>query len=337
MNAGLVSLLTVGNGTVSGGHLYNQHMVDQARRHDARVQLVPVTENPDFSNLAGQIVVDSIVAARVGRALPTEPGPLAALVHQVPGGVDGTHRARRARRTADLRLYGMCRLVMAASPSLADGLLEDGIPAAHVEVVPPGCDLPTVAEGSQIDLRRGRKLALLNVANWLPSKGIDDLLDVVESLPPGEAVLHLVGSGEVDVRHARHLAGRLRGLGDGVIVHGQVSPQEMARLYSSADALVTTSRNEGYATVVAEALRAGLPVLGWGVGNIPNLVADGREGRLFDVGDTAGLREEILSLAEDGARLEGLRSKAAVRGRQLPTWQDTGDRFFDALQGILDR
>ena len=336
MSPRLISLLTVAETTVSGGHLYNQHMAREASRHGAQVRLVPVDDGPDLGNLAGQVVIDSIVAARVGKALPAEPGPLAALVHQVPGGVDGTHRARRARRSADLRLYGMCRLVMAASPSLADGLIEDGISPRRIEVVPPGCDLP-VADPSGVDLRRGRKLALLNVANWLPNKGIDELIDVAESLPRGDFTLHLVGSRDVDPRHARHIAGRLQGLGDGVVVHGQVSPGEMANLYASADALVTTSRNEGYATVVAEALCAGLPVLGWGVGNIPNLVADGREGRLFRVGDTGGLREVILQLADDEASRSSLEAGAELRGRGLPRWEETGNRFFGALQGIVDR
>lgn len=330
----MVSLLTASGTSVSGGHLYNRRMLAAAPRYGTEMQVVQVDEVSDLTNVAGQVVIDSLVAASIAGKLPHEPGPLAALVHQVPGGADGSMRARRARHAADLHLYGMCRLVIAASTYLEDELVQAGVPRSHIEVVPPGCDPAPVADSPPVDLREGRKLALLNVANWLPNKGILQLLDVMDSLPTDDVVLHLVGARDVDPRYTRRIERRLWDVGDRVVVHGEAPPEAVAGLYAAADALVIASQSEGYATVVAEALRAGLPVLGWGVGNIPNLMSDGDEGRLFQPGDTDGLAGAIVNLVRDDDMRARFASRAAATGRQLPTWEETGDRFFEVLGRI---
>jgi glycosyltransferase involved in cell wall biosynthesis len=119
------------------------------------------------------------------------------------------------------------------------------------------------------------------------------------------------------------------------MVHGVVTPEEMGGLYAGADSLVLTSHDEGYATVVAEALRAGLPVLAWSVGNIPNLLTDGEEGILLPRGDLERLRDSIRRLAGDGALRSEMASKASIRGSALPTWEQSGDLFFATLDRLL--
>ena len=71
------------------------------------------------------------------------------------------------------------------------------MPAERIQVVEPGSDLP-VPTSPPADLRRGRRLAVLSVANWSPNKGIVDLLDAVAGLPADTVTLHLVGSEDVD-------------------------------------------------------------------------------------------------------------------------------------------
>lgn len=333
MTERLVSLVTTVDDSVTGGHLYNRHMSDQAPRHRVRLELIPIG---DLARAQGLIVVDSLVASAMPTSLRSNLGRLAALVHQVPGGVDGSRESRRARRSADLALYQRCDLVIAASPYLGEALVKAGIAEDRVVVVVPGCDLQ-ISETSAGDMRLGRRLALVNVANWLPNKGILELLDAIEPIPSEEVVLHLVGSPAADPHYAAAVQDRLRSpaLSGKVVLHGVVTPEEMGGLYAGADSLVLTSHDEGYATVVAEALRAGLPVLAWSVGNIPNLLTDGEEGILLPRGDLERLRDSIRRLAGDGALRSEMASKASIRGSALPTWEQSGDLFFATLDRLL--
>lgn len=330
----LVSLLTGDHRQVTGGHLYNRRMAHQAAYHDMVIEMIDVNRDFDPTSLRGQLLVDSLVAAETSSAIP--PGfdePLTALVHQVPGGVVGTERERRARRSSDRDLYDKCRLVIAASTYLADEVAAVGVPVEKIRVVPPGSDVSTTPIRSIPDLRKGSRLALVNVANWLPNKGILELLDAIDALPLGVATLHLVGSDSLDPEYAEEVRYRIGRLAEGtkVLEHGLVPTDEVFRLYKGADLLVLTSRDEGYGTVVAEALAAEVPVVAWGSGNITNLFEHGREGFQIAPDDVEGLAEVISMLAEDDMLLASISSNAARLGKSLPTWRQSGASFFAAL------
>lgn len=333
----LVSLLTSAEDTVTGGHLYNRRMVGQAARHGVLMETVRLSRNFDLRSVRGQVVVDSLVASAVSAALPGgDHPPLTALVHQVAGGVAGARRLRRAQRLADLAFYRRCDLVIAASPYLGEELVAAGIPERRITIVEPGHNLTRGPSSSSVDMRAGRKLAVLNVANWLPNKGIIDLLDAVDRIPTDEVVLHLVGSPELDARYSIAIRSRLEDpvLRGKVVTHGALPQGQLVELYTGADVLVLTSRDEGYATVIAEALGLGVPVIAWLSGNVANLFEDGTEGFQIRAGDVSRLTDIIRRLARDEELRSTLSSNAAIRGAKLPTWEQSAALFFAALEEV---
>lgn len=313
-------------------------MVEQAPRHGASVDLVEVNDAFDLRQVDGQVVVDSLVASRLalrirGRAHP----PLTALVHQIPGGVSGPGAFRFMRRIADLALYRRCGLVIAAGTSLGREVTAAGIPEERIKIVPPGSDLPKGAsEDTPMDLRRGKRLAVLNVANWVPNKGILQLLDAFEPIADDDAVLHLVGSPDMDRRYSDKIRSRLTqvGLREKVVVHGAVPKNRMGALYRGADVAVLASRDEGYGTVIAEALRYGVPVVAWRSGNIENLVRDGQDGLLFAPGEISGVTGAMTRLLSERDLLASMSTHATRRGAQLPTWTQSAELFFAALDEV---
>ena len=82
---------------------------------------------------------------------------------------------------------------MVASDWLAAELVTAGVARDRLRVVPPGKDVGGAADGRRsandnrgLDrdgLRRGRLMAAVCVANWLPRKGILELLEAVAGLP----------------------------------------------------------------------------------------------------------------------------------------------------------
>ena len=308
-------------------------MAAAAADRGASIEFVPITRlaNP-LRRARGHILVDSLVAWAVVPwvLLRRSDRPMAAIVHQSPGGIDHGPIRTRLQRALDLSLYRNCSLVIAASGSLRDELVAGhGIAAGRVRVVEPGSDVP-IDRSTTTDLRRGRKVALLTVANWLENKGIVELLDAVAALPADLVTLHLVGDDGFDRSYAHRVRDRIAapGLVGRVVVHGVLEPEELGRLYGAADVFVLPSDKEAYGTVFGEALAAGLPVVGWRSGNLPNLIEDGREGCLLALGDVSGLSAVLRRLATDEAWRDELTAHAAERGRSLPRWSDTADAFF---------
>ena len=336
----VVSLLTRGSpNQVTGGHLYHRRMAEAAGARDARIEFISTGLRNPLPDAHGVVLVDSLAAWSVAPWVLARLGPrrpIAAILHQPPGGVGQGAIRTAVQRPVDQLLYRRCDLLIAASTALAHDLVDRyGLPAERVCVVEPGSDMPLDATPAG-DLRAGRRIALLCIGNWLPNKGVLELLEAVAALPPHHLTLHLVGRTDVDGRYTARLQERLAApdLAGRVVVHGPVTRQEVAGLYAGADAFVLASYAETYGTVFAEALRAGVPTVGWRSGNLPNLIEDGKQGCLVEPGDTAGLSRVLHRLAADDEWRGTLAVAAQRRGASLPTWSDAADAFFEALSRL---
>ena len=284
-----VSLVTLGSPEqLTGGYLYHRRMAELAPRHGAHVDLlaVPALPFPLPAIRAGRVlgraaqadvlVVDSIAAAFVapwhlfrrpsdGVAAVTTAGrhaPPATRRHRSPAG-----SADAVQAALDRALYRRCDLLMLASETLTAEM--SGYPTV---VVAPGRDVAAAPSGPPIDLRQGRQAALLSVGNWVARKGTLDLLDAFGRLPPGP------GDAAPGRPHRRRPQVRIPGprppapSGPGSVGSSCTGPSRGARwpmFYRSADVFVLPSYREPYGTVYGEAMAAGLPVVGWRAGNLP--------------------------------------------------------------------
>lgn len=334
---------------LTGGYLYHRRMAAAAGKHDAvlRFESCPEVVFP-FGAVAARgvlrraerhadvVVIDSIAAAETAPWTRRAEVPLVAMLHQVPGGIDWGRIRRRVQSRLDERTYRRARILMVASETLAADLRTRGFPAEKIRVVAPGRD-PARSILPPPDLRAGRRAAFLCVANWIPRKGILDLLDAMRQLPADAATLHLVGDDVTDAVYGDRVRASLRDptLADRVVVHGPRAPAEVVAMYEAADVFVLPSTKEPYGTVLGEALAAGLPLVGWDAGNLPHLATDGREGIILPVGDVAGLAVALEELATNDERRDAMAAAARRRGAALPTWDDTAHQFFSTLRQVV--
>jgi glycosyltransferase involved in cell wall biosynthesis len=338
----VVSLVTLGSPEqLTGGYLYHRRLADVAADYDARVQFVsagwlrdPIRAVPD----ADVVVVDSIAAWRVAPWLRGRRTlrPLAAIVHQPPGGIDHGRLRSSAQAILDRSLYRRCAAVIAASQALADDLVVDhGLPADRLVVVAPGRDVTRGAMAGGDDDHRG-PVSVLSVGNWMARKGTLELLEAFARLPPAAATLHLVGRDDVERRYARRVRQRMArpDLAERVVVHGPLPVEKLAQMYAAADLFALPSYIEPYGTVYGEALASGLPIVGWRAGNLPNLIDDGCEGVLVEPGDIDALAAAIDTLTRDATRRHDHALAARRRGASLPTWHDTATQFFGVLRAV---
>jgi glycosyltransferase involved in cell wall biosynthesis len=352
----VLPLITLGDPSrLSGGYLYHLRMADAAPAHKARIRFLSFPEWPfplaAFRGAAmlrrsaelgaSAVLVDSIAAAFVGPALATRSlaVPVIAVLHQPPGGID--HGAVRASAQSPLDRLALRRaeVLIVASDHLAEQLVEAGFASSRIRVVPPGRDVALPRGGPTQDLREGRRAAFLTVANWLPRKGILELLEAFARLPGDAGTLHLAGDESAEARYATRVRSRLTetDLADRVVVHGTLTREDVAALYRAADVFVLPAIREPYGTVWGEAMAFGLPVVGWRAGNLPHLAEDEREGLVVAPGDLGALSQALLRLALDRDLQARLGAAARRRALARPTWEASAALFFAAIREVVER
>lgn len=195
-------------------------------------------------------------------------------------------------------------LVTCGSEFVRDGVIACGGDPARCVVIPYGVE----PRGGDIRrTRRGGRLKVLTIGGVGLRKGSQYVLEVARRLK-GVAEFRLVGG--LDVSQAA----RAR-LAEATTLLGAVPRSEIATHYAWADVFLLPSICEGSATVVYEALMAGLPVVT--TPNAGSVVRDGVDGFVTPIRDPAAIEAAILRLAEDRDLYDAMAESAKGRGRQF--------------------
>lgn len=168
---------------------------------------------------------------------------------------------------------------------------------------------------------------------WITrEKGVLDLLEACRRLVPDHAFsLTLAGDGAAD-EEARTFVER-HGLSERVCFRGLVQGAELEAALREADILVLPSWREGLPNAMIEAMAAGLAVIVSSVGNVPDIVTDGREAILVPPKDVDRLESALKRLIEDGK----LREELAQRGHAFAAENFSVEPAVEKLElAILD-
>ncbi len=339
-----VAFVTVGKtDRLTGGYLYNRRLLDGLAENGVEVdQLVPCGAAPagqaeasaGFGSALEPAGFDVLVVDALARIVvcPHLDGwrsarPVVALVHELPGVADPTTAERE--RPFEGPLLRSDRLV-AVSGHGERVLLEKGVPAGRVAVVRPGFDglQPRPAEN-----RSGGALRVLCVAQWIPRKGVLDLVRAWRAEERPGAVLDLVGETAADAGYAAEVL-EAASEDPSILVRGPVDDATLAGLYASADLFALPSRYEGYGIVYAEALSFGLPIAACAVGPVPE-VTGGEAALLFPPGDTDALSGALGRLLCDAGLRQKMSAAALRRAASLPRWRDTVGGFLRVLRDAV--
>jgi glycosyltransferase involved in cell wall biosynthesis len=98
---------------------------------------------------------------------------------------------------------------------------------------------------------------------------------------------------------------------------------------------VTASRYEGWPIAVAEAMASGVPVVGFDIPGLRELVRPGTDGLLVAPGDVAALGRAVAALLSNRTLAAGLGASARERAMGWLTWQECGERFADTMEGVI--
>jgi glycosyltransferase involved in cell wall biosynthesis len=300
-----------------------------------------LAHRPDLSDIAAARALVGLCRARpsIVHAHSTKAGLLAAAASHV------THlptvytphawvfeRARSAPMRAlaasyERALAGSYRAIVAVAASEKRRALSHRVaPAGVIHVIPNGIE-PNPTGLDRATARAGVRLdPAAFVACWVGrdarQKRPQDLPRLAHRLSHDGITLAVLGDG---LRGSRRETAIVRS--GGVVLDSETDP---STLYAAADVLVSTSAWEGHPLCVLEAMRAGLPVVAYAVGGIPEQIDNLRTGYLVVPGSVDELARRVVGLRDDDPGRARMGAAAAARFGEC----FTAERMIDRVEAL---
>jgi glycosyltransferase involved in cell wall biosynthesis len=232
--------------------------------------------------------------------------------------------------------------VVAISESVGAWLESRSVPAERVRVLYNGVHLSPFQNASAGARERTRAslglipgdIAVGVFARLEPSrKGQDDIVRAIARAGArGSLHLFLVGVDDREDReHEREIRALVAELGVAERVHLLGYRRDVPELMSAMDLLGAPFHREGFGRVVIEGMAAGLPVVGFRSGALPELVRQGTEGFLVEDGNDVELSGVMTHLATDAMLRASLGERARSRALGF-----SHERHVAEVQGLYE-
>jgi L-malate glycosyltransferase len=266
------------------------------------------------------------VTDEVRRRLGVQGPRLIGTLHGTDVTVHGSHRrirARLARRLANLDAVTTVSRTYAAMSAKVFRLPQPPL------VIPNFVDLDRFRPSPG---NRPRRPRLVHVSNFRRVKDPEVVARVFARIRMEmDAELWLVGDGETmgSVRRVLHAAG----VEDDVREFGL--RRNVEAIVREADLLLVTSRSESFCLAALEAAACGVPAVAGRVGGLPEVVADGETGLLYDPGDERAAAEAVLRLLRDPVQRAALGRAARARASRFssPAIVPRYEELYDQVAG----
>jgi glycosyltransferase involved in cell wall biosynthesis len=211
-------------------------------------------------------------------------------------------------------------IILCGSDFVRKGIIECNGPAEKCLIVPYGVD-SRFEVARRTDLPKSVKLRVLTVGAVGLRKGTPYVLQAAKRCQK-QATFRIVGSVNVS-------SGAAEQLKEHVHVLGRVPRSEIQRQYAWADVFLLPSLCEGSATVVYEALAAGLPVIC--TPNTGSIVRDGTDGFIVPIRDPEAIARCIVRLAGDESLRRAMSKNARLRYEQEGSLDAYARRLLTAI------
>lgn len=190
---------------------------------------------------------------------------------------------------------------------------EIGVSARRLRVIPNGVAVlpdstPDRRRAARESLGLGEGFLVATVGRLAQEKNYPMLIEAFATATRHDPAARLVFVGDGPER--ADLGRRAEELGIAERVRFLGWRTDVAELLAAFDVFAMSSLSEGLPMAMLEAMSAGLAVVSTRVGDIPDVLVDGRTGRLTPPGDVAALAAALGALREDAAARAGLGAAA---------------------------
>ncbi len=226
--------------------------------------------------------------------------------------------------------------VVAVSQSLKDLILKMGCFHNKVFVIHNGVRHDIFYPMDKIKARRSlnfsvdRKIILF-IGSLIQIKGIDVLLRAFANMSEkNHSNLVIIGKGELDYQ-LKALAEKLH-IESRVHFMGSRKHDEISLWLNACDVFCLPSRNEGFPTVIVEALACGRPVVATKVGGIPEAVINNTLGILVEPDNT----EELAATLNKALEKEWDYPAIAAYGKRF-SWDTIAEEYTELYKNVVSK
>jgi glycosyltransferase involved in cell wall biosynthesis len=228
--------------------------------------------------------------------------------------------------------------IFAVSDSLRHLAIRLGVPDARIRTVGNGVDSARFQPVARSAARRTLEIpedarVLITVGGLVERKGFHRVIACLPSLLQEFPTLYYlaVGSAGPEGDYSAVLQAQIRKLGltERVRFLGGLPPDRVCTALSAADVFVLSTRNEGWANVLLEAMACGLPVVATDVGGNAEVICRADLGTIVPFDD----HESLLAALRRALRVDW--DRAAIRRyAQENDWQQRVRTLLDEFRNL---
>jgi glycosyltransferase involved in cell wall biosynthesis len=197
------------------------------------------------------------------------------------------------------REWDVASVVLVNSGFSKSALIEQGVPAEKIIVVPLAYELP---RSFKLPIRTEHPhLVVLWLGSVILRKGIQYLRDAARLLVDEAVEFRIVGPNHLSSEAVATFPPNVKFL-------GKISGSEKIATYAAADVFVLPTLSDGFAITQIEAMCHGLPVIA--TPNCGEVVTDGRDGFVVPIRDPVSLADRIQRLCRDRRLLRDMSGAA---------------------------
>lgn len=334
--------------TISGGYLYDRKLVECLRARGDDVEIISLkwsiygkhlgqNFSRDLLRHLGEAEFDVLLQDELnhpslfwlnGRLRPHIPYPIVSIVHHLrcseahPRGLMPLYRKveRSYLRSVD-------GFVFNSQTTKREVELLSGVKRPFVVATPAGDRFhPSISqEAIKERCQQAGPLRILFVGNVSARKGLQTLIQALSGLQDVDWRLDVVGETTVSPTYTGQIQQQIqqKGLSKQISMLGSISDDELKHLYHNHHLLIVPSQYEGFGIVYLEGMGFGLPAIGTRGGAAGEIIEDGENGYLIDVGETAVLAQHIRHLHQNRNELTRLSLNAQKSSQSWPSWESS--------------
>ena len=232
-----------------------------------------------------------------------------------------------ARRSKTLQLFSSVDLFIAPSPFLRKTFIDYGMPQDKIVFSDYGIANLGYQPGPKPPQRPVR---FTYVGTLVEHKGVHVLIDAFNRLPHDGAILNVFGSMDEFTGYVKRIQSLIAH--PGVRLRGRAENKDIPDILAETDALIVPSIwFENSPITIHEAFLAQVPVITSNFGGMADLVHDGKNGLLFEVGDAGSLAACLQRCVDDPQLLERLKPNPA----SVKTLDDDGKWMEEQYEKLL--
>lgn len=212
-------------------------------------------------------------------------------------------------------------------------LIEDGVPADDIAVIPNGVRLPARPK-TDYGLKPGHPAKIAALGRLHVKKGFGVLIAAIKRLSGRGIEVACTIAGDGPERAGLKSVIDRDTLSKSVTLPGWTD--DVAMFLSGADIFALPSFQEDFPLAVLDAMASGMPIVASAIDGPKDFLIHGTTALLVPPNDTAALADALQRLIEDASLRESLGRNARRHAERSYSFEAIGAKLVSALQNVLE-